>query len=82
MTQHVTVSEQGRLQGANQSTGGIAAILGPVIFPLSYAWALLHAPDEPGVPVFIAALLLALAFVLALRFARRDAPSAGAPQPA
>jgi DHA1 family tetracycline resistance protein-like MFS transporter len=82
MTQHVTVSEQGRLQGANQSIGGIAAILGPVIFPLSYAWALLHAPDEPGVPVFIAALLLALAFVLALRFARRDTPGAGAPQPA
>jgi DHA1 family tetracycline resistance protein-like MFS transporter len=73
MTQHVSSSEQGRLQGANQSTGGIAAILGPIIFPLSYAWALLNTPGAPGVPVFIAAALLALAMVLALRFARRSA---------
>ena len=81
MTQHVTGSEQGRLQGANQSTAGIAAILGPIIFPLSYAWALLNLPGEPGVPVFIAAALLALALALALRFAQRETPpDAGAPQ--
>jgi DHA1 family tetracycline resistance protein-like MFS transporter len=79
MTQRVTSSEQGRLQGANQSTGGIAAILGPIIFPLSYAWALLNTPAAPGVPVFIAAVLLALAMILALRFARRTSL---APQPA
>jgi DHA1 family tetracycline resistance protein-like MFS transporter len=82
MTQHVTGSEQGRLQGANQSTGGIAAILGPIIFPLSYAWALLSLPAVPGVPVFIAAALLGVAFVLALRFAHRDGPGAAAPQAA
>jgi hypothetical protein len=34
------------------------------------------------VPVFIAAALLALAFVMALRFAGHDAPGARAPQPA
>ena len=82
MTRHVTASEQGRLQGANQSTGGIAAILGPIIFPLSYAWALLSLPAVPGLPVLIAAALLALAFVMALRFARREARGAGAPQAA
>jgi DHA1 family tetracycline resistance protein-like MFS transporter len=72
MTQHVSASEQGRLQGANQSTGGIAAILGPIIFPLSYAWALLSLPTVPGLPVLIAAALLGVAMMLALRFARRE----------
>jgi DHA1 family tetracycline resistance protein-like MFS transporter len=72
MTRHVSASEQGRLQGANQSTGGIAAILGPIIFPLSYAWALLSLPAVPGLPVLIAAALLAIAMTLALRLARRE----------
>ena len=72
MTQHVTGSEQGRLQGANQSTGGIAAIIGP-IFPLTFAFALRHVPGLPGLPILIAAGLLGIALVLSLRFARRDA---------
>ena len=71
MTQHVTGSEQGRLQGANQSTGGIAAIVGPIIFPLSFAFALRSLPALPGLPILIAAALFALAMLLALRFARR-----------
>lgn len=71
MTQHVTGSEQGRLQGANQSTGGIAAIIGP-IFPLTFAFALRRVPGLPGLPILIAAGLLGLALVLSLRFARRE----------
>ena len=78
MTQRVTPSEQGRLQGANQSLGGISSILGP-LFPLIFAFALRHAPWLPGLPILIAAALVAVALALALRFARRDSPR---PQPA
>ncbi|HLY78075.1 MAG TPA: TCR/Tet family MFS transporter [Caulobacteraceae bacterium] len=74
MTQRVTGSEQGRLQGANQSTGGIAAIIGP-IFPLTFALALRHTPTLPGLPILIAAGLLCAALVLTLRFARKEAPA-------
>lgn len=70
MSQHVSGFEQGRLQGANQSTGGIAAILGPTLFPLTFAWALRSLPGLPGLPILIAAALLALALVLSVRFAR------------
>jgi MFS transporter, DHA1 family, tetracycline resistance protein len=75
MTQRVTSSEQGRLQGANQSLGGISSILGP-LFPLIFAFALRHAPGLPGLPILIAAALVAVALALALRFARRTAPGA------
>ena len=71
MTQRVTASEQGRLQGANQSLGGISSILGP-LFPLIFAFALRHVPSLPGLPILIAAALVAVALALALRFARRD----------
>ena len=65
-------NEQGRLQGANQSTGGIAAIIGP-IFPLTFAFALRNVPGLPGLPILIAAGLLGVALVLSLRFARKEA---------
>jgi len=71
MTQHVSGSEQGRLQGANQSTSGVAAIIGPV-FPLTFAFALRNVPGLPGLPILIAVGLLAAALVLSLRFARRE----------
>jgi DHA1 family tetracycline resistance protein-like MFS transporter len=70
MTQHVTPMEQGRLQGANQSTGGIASIVGPAIFPLSFAFALRDWPTVPGLPILIAAGLLSFGLLLALRSAR------------
>ncbi|HUO13232.1 MAG TPA: TCR/Tet family MFS transporter [Caulobacteraceae bacterium] len=71
MTQHVAPTEQGRLQGAGQSTSGIASVIGP-IFPLTFALALRHTPGLPGLPILIAAALLAVAMALALRFARRE----------
>jgi DHA1 family tetracycline resistance protein-like MFS transporter len=77
MTQHVGPSEQGRLQGANQSLAGIASILGPWIFPTTFAFALRSVPWLPGLPIFIAAASLGLGFALALHFARRD-PARGA----
>ena len=72
LTRRVSAAEQGRLQGAIQSSGGIAAIAGPIVFPLSLAWALRHLPGLPGLPLLIAAGLLAVALLLALRFARTE----------
>jgi DHA1 family tetracycline resistance protein-like MFS transporter len=65
MTRRVSSAEQGRLQGINQSIGGVAAILGPALFPLSFAWALRHLPGLPGLPILVAAGLLAVALGLA-----------------
>ena len=48
------------------------AIAGPIVFPLSLAWALRHLPGLPGLPLLIAAGLLAVALLLALRFARTE----------
>jgi DHA1 family tetracycline resistance protein-like MFS transporter len=72
MTRRVGPSEQGQLQGANASIQGITAIIGPPLFTLSYGWILHHKDvvDLPGLPILIAAGLLALAFVLALGVAR------------
>jgi DHA1 family tetracycline resistance protein-like MFS transporter len=79
MTRQVRGSEQGRLQGANQSIGGVTAIVGPIVFPLTFAWALRHAPAWPGAPILIAAALLATAVAVAWRFAKAPpAPAAAA----
>jgi DHA1 family tetracycline resistance protein-like MFS transporter len=71
MTQRVTSSEQGRLQGANQSLGGISSVIGP-LFPLIFAFALRDVPALPGLPILIAAALMVIALAMALRFARRE----------
>jgi DHA1 family tetracycline resistance protein-like MFS transporter len=72
MTQRVGPSEQGRLQGANQSLQGIASIIGPPLFGLSFAWALRHdgSLHLPGLPILIAAGLSGLCLLLGVRFAR------------
>ncbi|HLY78236.1 MAG TPA: MFS transporter [Caulobacteraceae bacterium] len=70
LSRRVPAAEQGRLQGAVQSSGGIAAIAGPLVFPLSLAWALRHLPRLPGLPLLISAGVLAIALLLALRYAR------------
>jgi DHA1 family tetracycline resistance protein-like MFS transporter len=79
MTRHVTGQEQGRLQGANQSMNGIGAIVGPLVFPGALAFALRAAPAAPGLPILIAAALMACAFLVALRYARADAPLTATP---
>jgi len=80
MSRAVSGAEQGRLQGAGQSIAGIAAIVGPAIFPLSFAWALRHLPGLPGLPLLISVGLLAAALALAIRFARAAPTAAPAPQ--
>jgi DHA1 family tetracycline resistance protein-like MFS transporter len=67
MSRHVGPSEQGQLQGANNSIDGIANLIGPGIFALSFAYAISagRAFDMPGAPFLLAALFLFAAAVLA-----------------
>ena len=72
MTQRVGPTEQGRLQGANQSLQGITSVIGPLLYGGTFAWAVhndasLH---QPGLPVLIAAGLLAAALAVGARVAR------------
>ena len=72
MTQHVSPMEQGRLQGANQSTGGHrvdrrADHLPPELrLRAAATW-----PSLPGLPILIAAVLLGVSLALAWRFRPR-----------
>jgi MFS transporter, DHA1 family, tetracycline resistance protein len=72
MTRRVAPHEQGQLQGANQCLNGFAAIVGPVIYGLSFAWWVRHghAMGLPAAPMEIAGAMLILAFVIALGVAR------------
>jgi len=78
MTRRVGPSAQGQLQGANQSLQGIASVIGPGLFTLTFAWALRNDASLhlPGLPILIAAALLVLAFVLSARTAASMAPHA------
>jgi MFS transporter, DHA1 family, tetracycline resistance protein len=72
MTRQVADSEQGRLQGAIASITGVAGLIGPALFTLTFAYFISGSatPLLPGAPFFLAALLLALSMVLAWRVAR------------
>ena len=75
MTRKVEPHEQGQLQGANQSLAGIAAIVGPMLFGLVFAWSLREA-HPPGLAIYLAGGLLIGAFLLALATARQPATAA------
>ena len=75
MTRKVEPHEQGQLQGATQSLNGIAAMMGPALFGLVYAWSLRGGHPE-GLAIWLAGGLLLGAFVLAFVSARRSAPAA------
>lgn len=62
MTQQVSESEQGQLQGANNSVGAIAGVVSPLVFGFVYA-----ATNAPGAPEpFRGAAFVAAAVVLAV----------------
>ena len=75
MTRKVEPHEQGQLQGATQSLNGIAAMVGPALFGLVYAWSLRGGHPE-GLAIWLAGGLLLGAFVLAFVSARQCAPAA------
>jgi DHA1 family tetracycline resistance protein-like MFS transporter len=73
MSRRVGVAEQGLLQGANSSVTGLANLVGPSIFALTFAFAI-DAGGEwhlPGAPFLIATLLLICAGLAAWRATRR-----------
>lgn len=72
MTQRVQANEQGLLQGANAALIGIAGMIGPIVFSLTYAYFIdpHNAIHLPGAPFLLAALLMTVAAVVAWRSAR------------
>jgi DHA1 family tetracycline resistance protein-like MFS transporter len=73
MTQRVSESEQGQLQGANQSVASIASAGAPIFFGWIYALSVGAAPvlAHPGAAYLIAGLILLLAVPLGLRAGRQ-----------
>ena len=73
MSRRAGAGEQGQLQGANASIQGIANLIGPGLFTLSFALAI--RPELglqfPGTPFVIAALMLLAAMAIAWRVTRR-----------
>jgi DHA1 family tetracycline resistance protein-like MFS transporter len=72
MSRLVEPTEQGRLQGANASLRGIADMIGPGLFTLSFS-AFVGAGrtwELPGVPFLLAAAMLALGAFVAWRATR------------
>ena len=65
MTQRVSPSEQGELQGAIASLRGIAMIVGPQIFATTFAYFIAPAHHLPGTPWYLAASLLTISLVIA-----------------
>lgn len=75
MTRRVGATEQGKLQGATSSLTGVANLIGPLLFPLLFAWAIsgsggLHVP---GAPFLLASLLMVGAVALSVRSGGRGA---------
>jgi MFS transporter, DHA1 family, tetracycline resistance protein len=84
MTRRVGPTEQGRLQGANASLQGVAGLIGPALFTLSFAYAIdaAHGLHLPGVPFLIAALLLLAGGVIGWQASRGETAPAGRAKPA
>lgn len=83
MTSRVSESEQGQLQGANQSVASIASVAAPIFFGWIYALSVGAAPviPHPGAAFFIAGLVLFLAVPIALRAGRQGVTPGPAPRP-
>jgi len=84
MTRRVGPTEQGRLQGANASLQGVAGLIGPALFTLSFAYAIdaAHGVHLPGVPFLIAALLLLAGGMIGWQASRGETAPAGRAKPA
>jgi MFS transporter, DHA1 family, tetracycline resistance protein len=72
MSRRIGPQQQGQLQGANASLMGVANLIGPGLFSLTFAFAIGAAKDWglPGAPYLLASALLAAAIVVALRETR------------
>lgn len=70
MTRRVSTSEQGELQGALASLRGVAMLIGPGLFSLTFAYFI--APEHllPGAPWYLAAILMVISLAVAWSVAR------------
>jgi len=68
MTQRVSESEQGQLQGANNSVASIAGVMSPLFFGWVYGWSAL---SLPGLSMLIAAGVLLLGAGIGAMVAKR-----------
>lgn len=77
MTQRVSPSEQGELQGAIASLRGMAMVIGPSLFSLTFAYFIAPQHAFPPAPWYLAAALLAISLVIAWRVAAQRRPTTG-----
>lgn len=73
MTQHVSPSEQGELQGALGSLRGVAMVIGPGMFSGLFAFFIAPGHRLPGAPWYLAAFLVFSALVVAAAVVPRSA---------
>ena len=68
MSRRIGPQQQGQLQGANSSLTGVANLIGPGLFTMTFAFAIGAAKDWglPGAPYLVASALLAVAIAVAL----------------
>ncbi len=73
MTRRVSPSDQGRLQGANNSIAGLTGVIGPVMFSLVFAAFIAPGAQAgfQGAPFLLAAVLMIAATLLAVNVTRR-----------
>lgn len=74
MTQHVSPSEQGELQGALASLRGIAMVVGPQIFSTTFAYCIAPEHRLLGAPWYLAAGLVAVSLAIAWAVATDKRP--------
>jgi len=72
MSRRVPSNEQGRLQGVNSAFLGMTAIVGPIIYLSTLAFAVRHDAQlhQPGIPILMAAVFCIAALVLAVLVAK------------
>jgi MFS transporter, DHA1 family, tetracycline resistance protein len=72
MSRRVAGNEQGRLQGVNSAFMGLTAILGPLLYLSTLAFAVRHDAQlhQPGLPIMIATCFCIAALILAVRVAK------------
>jgi DHA1 family tetracycline resistance protein-like MFS transporter len=70
MTQHVSPSEQGELQGALASLRGVAMLFGPGLFSLTFAYFIAPEHKLPSAPWYLAAILMLISLAVAWSVAK------------
>jgi DHA1 family tetracycline resistance protein-like MFS transporter len=83
MTREIGTSDQGKLQGALASLQGVAGLIGPLLFTQTFALAIRPGGTFhlPGAPYLLAALLVVIAMIAAIRVTRPRAPNPAVEQP-